>query len=75
MPYESSQRVSGQCVKKYSITLHLGKNEVYSQTMDENYHRLAVCRIPGITADRIVLTIHETWDKARTPGVYEVRIY
>lgn len=75
MPYESGQRVSGQCVKKYSLSLYLNNNEVYSQTTDENYHRLAVCPIPGIKADRIVLTILETWDKTRTPGVYEVRIY
>ena len=67
--------VGASCIAGSELWDFSDRNEVYSQTTDENYHRLAVCPIPGIKADRIVLTILETWDKTRTPGVYEVRIY
>ena len=75
MPYENGRRVSGQCVKRYSLGLYLGEQEVFRCSQDDNYHRLTVTDLPAVVCDRLVLTLQEVWDSTRIPGVYEIRVY
>ena len=74
MPYENNHRASGQCVKRFRLTLLQGGEEVFS-CEQENHNRLAVVKFPQKRFDRLVLTVLETWDPVRTPGVYEIRVY
>jgi len=75
MPYESNQRVSPQCVKKYTVKLYDGQNEVFSYDQDCNHNRLEIIKAGGVMADKAILTVKETWCPTRTAGVYEIRIY
>lgn len=74
MPYESSNRASGQCVKKYRLTLYRGQEEVFAAET-ENHNRVSAVKFPETEFDRLVLTVLETWDETRIPGVYQIRVY
>lgn len=74
MPYENNRRASGQCVKRFRLSLIQNEKEVYT-VEQENHNRLAVLCFPEQQFDRLVLTVLETWDPARMPGVYEIRVY
>lgn len=74
MPYESNRRASGQCVKKYKLTLLRDEKQIYIRE-EENHNRVAVVKFPEKTFDRLILTVLETWDADRIPGVYEIRVY
>ena len=74
MPYENNRRASGQCVKRFRLSLIQNEKEVYT-VEQENHNRLAVLCFPEQQFDRLILTVLETWDPARLPGVYEIRVY
>lgn len=75
MPYESNHRVSGQCVKDFTVTLFSGDRGVYTVKKNNWHNRLAVLSFPETAFDRLVLTVESIWDSDRTPGVYEIRVY
>ena len=74
MPYENNSRASGQCVKRFRLSLVQNGKTVYTAEQ-ENHNRLAVLSFPKQQFDQLVLTVLETWDPARLPGVYEIRVY
>lgn len=74
MPFEDNSRASGQCVKKFRLTLLRNKQIVFTRE-EGNHNRVAVVRFSEVDFDHLVLTVLETWDETRTPGVYEIRVY
>ena len=75
MPFECGKRASDQCVKKFTIKLFNGNDEVFSFTENCNHIRLFVKDFPQQTFDKCILTVEELWDSNQTAGVYEIRIY
>ena len=75
MPFECGKRASDQCVKKFTVKLFNGKDEVLSFTENCNHNRLFVKDFLKYTFDKLILTVEELWDSKRTAGVYEIRIY
>ncbi len=62
-------------MKRYSVSLFDGETEVWSLARDEVYHRAESVPLPDAPFDRLTLTLLETWDETRLPGVYEIRVY
>lgn len=75
MPYECGKRASGQCVKSFKIELLKGNETVKVIEESMNYHRLYVKNIEAVKFDTLKLTLLETWEENRIPGVYEIRVY
>lgn len=75
MPYECGKRASGQCVKSFKIELLKGNETVKVIEESMNYHRLYVKNIEEVKFDTLKLTLLETWEENRIPGVYEIRVY
>ena len=75
MPFESHQRVSGHCVKKYRLDLYRCDSLVASHVEDCWHNRLARVDLGSCQFERLELTLLETWNPERMPGVYEIRVY
>lgn len=75
MPYECGKRASGQCVKSFKIELMKGNETVKVIEENMNYHRLYVKNIEEVKFDTLKLTLLETWEENRLPGIYEIRVY
>ena len=75
MPYECGKRASDQCVKKYTLELFDGKEQVFVFTEKCNHNRLSVINFPECAFDKLVLTVEELWNSERLAGIYEIRVY